>query len=65
MAKTLTEYVCQSCGHRAPKWLGKCPECEAWNTLAEEKVKEEGIVETEAKEPEIKEEEVTETVKEI
>ena len=39
MAKTLTEYVCQSCGHRAPKWMGKCPECEAWNTLAEEKVK--------------------------
>ena len=39
MAKTLTEYVCQSCGHRAPKWLGKCPECEAWNSLAEEKVK--------------------------
>jgi len=39
MAKTLTEYVCQSCGHRAPKWLGKCPECEAWNTLAEEKLK--------------------------
>ena len=39
MAKTLTEYVCQSCGHRAPKWLGKCPECEGWNTLAEEKVK--------------------------
>ena len=40
MAKTLTEYVCQSCGHRAPKWLGKCPGCEAWNTLAEEKIKE-------------------------
>ena len=39
MAKTLTEYVCQSCGHRAPKWLGKCPECEAWNTLVEEKIK--------------------------
>ena len=39
MAKTLTEYVCQSCGHRAPKWLGKCPECGGWNTLAEEKVK--------------------------
>ena len=39
MAKTLTEYVCQSCGHRAPKWLGKCPECEAWNSLAEEKLK--------------------------
>ena len=39
MAKMLTEYVCQSCGHHAPKWLGKCPECEAWNSLAEEKIK--------------------------
>jgi len=39
MAKILTEYVCQNCGHRAPKWLGKCPECEAWSTLAEEKIK--------------------------
>ena len=39
MAKATTEYVCQSCGHRAPKWLGKCPECEAWSTLAEEKIK--------------------------
>ena len=39
MAKMLTEYVCQSCGHRAPKWLGKCPECEAWYTLVEEKIK--------------------------
>jgi DNA repair protein RadA/Sms len=39
MAKTITEYVCQTCGHRAPKWLGKCPECEGWNTLAEEKIK--------------------------
>ena len=39
MAKIITEYVCQSCGHRAPKWLGKCPECEAWNSLAEEKTK--------------------------
>ncbi|MCH7479979.1 MAG: DNA repair protein RadA, partial [Chloroflexi bacterium] len=39
MVKTVTEYVCQGCGHRAPKWLGKCPECEAWNSLAEERVK--------------------------
>ncbi|MCA9483718.1 MAG: DNA repair protein RadA [Nitrospina sp.] len=36
MARNKTEYVCQSCGHRAPKWLGKCPECHDWNTLAEE-----------------------------
>ncbi len=37
MPKNLTVYVCQSCGHQAPKWLGKCPECQQWNTLAEEK----------------------------
>ncbi len=39
MAKTQSQFVCQSCGHRAPKWLGKCPECGEWNTLAEEIVK--------------------------
>ncbi len=36
MAKTLTAFVCQTCGHKAPKWLGKCPECNGWNTLVEE-----------------------------
>ncbi len=36
MAKTKTEYVCQSCGHKVPKWLGKCPECGDWNTFVEE-----------------------------
>jgi len=33
-AKTL--YSCQKCGYQSPKWLGKCPDCNAWNTLAEE-----------------------------
>ena len=28
-------YVCQECGFTAPKWLGRCPECGGWNTLAE------------------------------
>jgi DNA repair protein RadA/Sms len=36
MAKSSSIYVCQSCGHQAPKWLGKCPECGGWNTLIEE-----------------------------
>jgi len=31
-----TAFVCQECGHRAPKWLGRCPECEAWSSLVEE-----------------------------
>lgn len=29
-------FRCQACGHAEPKWAGKCPGCDAWNTLAEE-----------------------------
>ena len=36
MTKTKVEYVCQQCGGRAPKWVGKCPDCGEFNTLAEE-----------------------------
>lgn len=36
MAKVKTRFVCQACGAESPRWLGKCPECEAWNTLVEE-----------------------------
>jgi DNA repair protein RadA/Sms len=36
MAKTKTAYFCQECGHESPKWLGKCPSCNQWNTLVEE-----------------------------
>ncbi len=36
MAKTKTKYVCQSCGATFPKWLGRCPECGAWNSIVEE-----------------------------
>jgi DNA repair protein RadA/Sms len=37
MKKTETVFVCQSCGHKSGKWLGKCPECGEWNSLLEEK----------------------------
>jgi DNA repair protein RadA/Sms len=30
--------VCQECGHAAHRWIGQCPQCESWNTLAEEVV---------------------------
>jgi DNA repair protein RadA/Sms len=33
MAKSV--YTCRECGGTSPKWLGKCPHCEAWNTLEE------------------------------
>ena len=36
MAKVKTHFSCQACGFQSPKWLGKCPDCNAWGTLAEE-----------------------------
>ena len=36
MPKLKTLYCCQQCGHQSPKWLGRCPTCQAWNTLVEE-----------------------------
>jgi len=41
MAKIKTHFVCQSCGYQAPKWLGRCPGCQEWNTFVEERVIEE------------------------
>ena len=38
MAKNKTVFVCSSCGYESPKWLGKCPACNEWNTFYEEKV---------------------------
>ena len=35
--KTKTVYSCQECGAQSQKWLGRCPECEAWNSLVEER----------------------------
>src|SRR5688500_8850965 len=35
MAKEKTSYTCTECGGSSPRWLGKCPHCEAWNTLIE------------------------------
>ena len=36
-----TAFVCQQCGHAAPRWLGQCPGCEGWGTFVEEAVPEE------------------------
>ena len=35
MAKQKSAYVCSACGYEAPRWYGKCPSCDAWNTLEE------------------------------
>ena len=36
MKPAKTVYVCQECGGQQPKWVGRCPDCDAWNTLVEE-----------------------------
>src|SRR5947207_1741598 len=35
MAKEKTSFTCTECGGSSPRWLGRCPHCEAWNTLVE------------------------------
>ena len=38
MAKNKTVLVCSGCGYESPKWRGKCPACNEWNSFYEEKV---------------------------
>ena len=33
--KSRSTYICNECGYKSPKWLGKCPGCGSWNTLIE------------------------------
>lgn len=36
MAKSKTQFVCQSCGAKQLQWSGRCPACGEWNSLFEE-----------------------------
>ena len=36
MAKTKLFYVCNQCGYKTPKWIGKCPQCGEWGSFDEE-----------------------------
>jgi len=38
MGKSKVIFTCQACGQQSPKWMGRCPECNRWDTLLEEKV---------------------------
>jgi DNA repair protein RadA/Sms len=37
-----TVFVCQECGSQSPKWMGRCPDCSAWNSFVEERAAESG-----------------------
>lgn len=36
MAKIKSVFTCQECGYKSAKWLGKCPDCNQWNSFSEE-----------------------------
>ena len=36
MSKSRIKYICSNCSYESLKWLGKCPECESWNSFTEE-----------------------------
>src|SRR6185436_14444371 len=38
MASKSTVFACTQCGHESAKWHGRCPGCEEWNTLVEERI---------------------------
>src|SRR4051812_16664340 len=42
MARSATVFSCSACGHESPKWHGRCPGCEEWNTLVEERAPAKG-----------------------
>ena len=35
MAKKRTLFECQNCGFQSPRWIGKCPSCNSWDSLIE------------------------------
>ncbi len=35
MPKPKSVYICQNCGNESPRWLGRCPDCNEWNTYVE------------------------------
>ncbi len=41
MPKSHTRWVCQTCGSVQVKWMGRCPDCNEWNTLVEEQAQPE------------------------
>lgn len=41
LAKIKKIYICSNCGNQSPKWVGKCPVCDEWNTYLEEVVSKE------------------------
>ncbi|MCB0729686.1 MAG: DNA repair protein RadA [Ignavibacteriae bacterium] len=54
MSKQKIKYICSQCGFESLRWLGKCPECNEWNTFSEEFVE----VKTKSKKQKVKDENI-------
>lgn len=49
-SKLKTAFFCSNCGYESPKWSGKCPSCDQWNTFVEEVItKDNKLLESEWK----------------
>jgi DNA repair protein RadA/Sms len=46
MAKESTRYECGECGHHELRWMGRCPDCGAWNSLVEVRAQREPTART-------------------
>lgn len=46
MKGSKTFFVCEECGYKSPKWLGKCPSCGSWNSFNEETAEERPVSKT-------------------
>ena len=46
MADKKTVYICQNCGASSPKWIGKCPSCNSWNSFVEEIISKKDVKST-------------------
>src|SRR5207244_1902205 len=44
--KNRNHYACQSCGYVSPRWIGKCPQCNSWNSFVEEAAQKESRIKT-------------------
>jgi DNA repair protein RadA/Sms len=42
MTKPRSSFICQNCGYAVSKWMGKCPDCGEWNSIAEEPPRQSG-----------------------
>lgn len=39
MVKSGTVFVCRACGFEAPRWQGRCPSCQEWNSFEERRAR--------------------------